>query len=91
MSNAIRDSFIGGLQPDPELSVWEWSDKYRILTSKASKESGPWRTSRLPYAYTPMEALSVGDPCTSVVIMKGSQLGFTEIGNCWLGRAPLAA
>lgn len=83
--SAVVTSFVEGLQPDPELRVWEWADQHMVLTSKASKEAGPWRTSRIPYAYVPMEALSATDPCKSVVIMKGSQLGFTEVGNCWLG------
>ncbi len=83
--NVIRLALIDGIAPDPDLTVWEWSDLYRVLTSKASKEAGPWRTSRLPYAYEPMNALSISSRCTKVVVMKGAQLGFTEIGNCWLG------
>lgn len=78
-------SFIEGLQPDPELTAWEWADKYRVLSSKDTKEAGPWRTSRIPYAYGPMEALSASDPCKKVVVMKASQLGFTQIGVSWLG------
>lgn len=79
------ESYLSGLKADPELSVSEWSDQFRFLSSKSSSEPGPWRTSRLPYAYTVMDALSVADPCREVIVMKGAQLGFTEIGNCWLG------
>jgi len=38
-----------GLTPDPLLSVSEWSDRHRMLSSKASAEPGRWRTSRTPY------------------------------------------
>lgn len=85
MLSQTAEAFLAGLKPDPELTVSEWSDQFRFLSSKSSSEPGPWRTSRLPYAYTVMDALSVGDPAREVIVMKGAQLGFTEIGNCWLG------
>lgn len=85
MLSPTVQSFLDGLKTDPELSVWQWSDLYRVLTTESAAEAGPWRTSRLPYAYKVMEALSVTDPCREVIVMKGAQLGFTEIGNCWLG------
>ena len=31
-----------GLLPDPLLSVSEWSDRHRMLSSKASAEPGLW-------------------------------------------------
>lgn len=85
MPTPFLSGFLEGLAPDPDIKLWEWADTFRVLTSESSAEPGPWRTSRLPYAYAVMEALSIQDPCEKVVVMKGAQLGFSEIGNCWVG------
>lgn len=81
----FRESFWSGLRPDPILTVSQWADRYRILSSKGSAEPGPYRTDRVPYAREIMDSLSVTDPTDMVVVMKGAQLGFTEIGHNWLG------
>ena len=36
-------------RPRPITLVSAWADQYRILSSKASGEPGPWRTARTPY------------------------------------------
>lgn len=50
-----------------------------------SAEPGPWRTSRVPYAREIMDSLSSSDPCQNVVLIKGTQVAGTEIGNNWIG------
>ncbi len=85
MPTPFTFGFLEGLRPDPDLKLWEWADRYRVLTPESSAEPGPWRTSRLPYMYGVMEALSNSDHCQEVVVMKGAQLGFSEVGNCWMG------
>jgi phage terminase large subunit GpA-like protein len=45
----IERAWREGLTPDPLLTVSEWSDRHRMLSSKASAEPGRWRTSRTPY------------------------------------------
>ena len=47
--NAWEEGFLAGLKPEKSLTVSEWADTYRILSSKASSEPGKWRTSRVPY------------------------------------------
>jgi len=74
-----------GLTPDPLLSVSEWADQYRILSSKASAEPGRWRTRRTPYLKDIMDCLSPASPVERVVFMKAAQVGATESANCWLG------
>ena len=74
-----------GLTPDPLLSVSEWSDRHRMLSSKASAEPGRWRTSRTPYLKDIMDCLSPTSPVERVVFMKAAQLGATEMGNNWIG------
>jgi phage terminase large subunit GpA-like protein len=77
-------TFADAVAPDAELTVSEWADAKRVL-SEMSAEPGPWRTQRVPYAREIMDALSVGDPCQEVVLMKGTQVAGTEIGNNWIG------
>jgi phage terminase large subunit GpA-like protein len=74
-----------GLAPDPVLTVAEWADRHRVLSSVASAEPGRWSTSRTPYLKEVMEALSVSRRVERVVLMKGGQLGGTETGLNWMG------
>jgi phage terminase large subunit GpA-like protein len=67
------------------LTVSEWADKYRKLSSKASAEPGSWRTSRTPYLKTPMDCLSSDSPIQRVVMMFAAQTGKTELGSNFLG------
>lgn len=77
--------FADGLRPDPILTVSEWAEKYRLLSSKASAEPGRWRNARTPYLVEIMDSLSPSDPCQDIVFMAGAQLGKTEAINNWLG------
>ncbi len=54
----IERAWREGLMPDPLLTVSEWSDRHRMLSSKASAEPGRWRTSRTPYLKAIMDCLS---------------------------------
>jgi phage terminase large subunit GpA-like protein len=81
----IEQAWAEGLVPDPLLTVSEWSDRHRVLSTKASAEPGRWRTSRTPYLREIMDALSPMSPVERVVFMKGAQLGATEMGNNWIG------
>ena len=81
----IERSWREGLMPDPLLTVSEWADRHRMLSSKASAEPGRWRTSRTPYLKAIMDCLSPISPIERVVFMKGAQVGGTECGSCWIG------
>jgi phage terminase large subunit GpA-like protein len=74
-----------GLTPDPTLTVSEWSDRYRILSSRAASEAGRYRTARTPYLRAVMDALSPSHPARRIVFMKAAQVGATEAGNNWIG------
>ena len=84
MSNPFREAFIQGLRPEDPLTVSQWADKYRKLSSKASAEPGPWRTSRTPYLREPMDCLSNDSPVQRVVMMFSAQSGKTEAGSNFL-------
>jgi phage terminase large subunit GpA-like protein len=81
----LKSAFSMGLKPDPTLSVWEWADQNRILTTETSAEVGKWRTSRTPYLKEIMECLSINNAITEIVLMKGTQIGGTEVGLNWVG------
>jgi phage terminase large subunit GpA-like protein len=81
----IERAWREGLTPDPLLTVSEWADRHRVLSSKASSEPGRWRTSRTPYLREIMDCLSPTSPVERVVFMKAAQLGATEMGSNWIG------
>jgi phage terminase large subunit GpA-like protein len=72
-------------RPRKRLTVSQWADEHRMLTSKASSEPGPWRTSRVPFAREIMDCLSVTSPVRSVSLMKAGQIAGTEIALNWAG------
>ena len=88
----VRRAWMAGLAPDPSLTVSQWADRHRVLSSRAASEAGPYRTARTPYMKAVMDALSPRNPAQRVVFMKAAQVGATEAGNNWIGfcmhRAP---
>ena len=74
-----------GMRPDPDLTVSEWADKHRKLSSRASAEPGQYRTARTPYLRGIMDALSPRHPAQRISFMKAAQVGATEAGNNWIG------
>ena len=73
-----------GLRPEPPVTVSEWADTHRILSSKSSSEPMLWRTSRTPYLKEIMNCLSTTEQWQRVVFLKASQVGGTEAGLNWL-------
>jgi phage terminase large subunit GpA-like protein len=69
------------LKPPPDLTISDWADANRRLSSEASAEPGQWRTSRAEYQRGIMDAISDGT-VESVVVMSSSQVGKSEaLGN----------
>jgi phage terminase large subunit GpA-like protein len=75
---------LEGLRPDSVLSVSEFAEAERVLSSTASAEHGPWRNRRTPYLVAIMDSLSVDSPTQFVTFMAGAQVGKTECGNNWI-------
>ena len=84
-ADEILRAWKAGLAPDPTLTVSEWSDRHRILSSRSASEAGPYRTARTPFMREIMDALSPSHPARRVVFMKSAQVGATEAGNNWIG------
>ena len=72
------------LAPPPLLTVSEWADANRILSTESSAEPGKWRTDRAPYQREIMDAVTQ-DEVEKVVIMSSSQGGKSEMINCIIG------
>ena len=85
-SGEIRRALARGIKPTKRLSVPDWADKYRILTTAESVYPGPWRTDLVPYLREPMLELSLHRPATRVVLMYASQTSKTECGLNWIGQ-----
>lgn len=66
------------IKPPPKLTVSEWADQFRVLSTEASSEAGKFETARAIYQKEIMDAIS--DPSIEeVVFMSGSQIGKTEV------------
>ena len=83
------ESYLKALKPIPNYTVSEWADANRMLTTKSSAEAGRWSTARTPYLKEIMDMMSPnaktanGKPATSIVFIKGAQVGGSEcLINC---------
>lgn len=83
--SVLKHAWQRGLAPDPILTVDDWANRHRVLSSVASSEPGRWQTSRTPYLAEVMESLSSTSRCERVVLMAGGQVGKTECGLNWVG------
>ena len=66
------------LLPPPQMTVSEWSDKYRVMGTGESRWVGPWQTDRFPYMRTILD--SANEPgIHTVAICASAQVGKTEL------------
>jgi phage terminase large subunit GpA-like protein len=82
---AIAAALARALAPRKPLTVSQWSDLHRRLSSKGSAEPGRWRTERNPPLREPMDCLSARSPVKDVVLMFPIQFGKTEVAVNALG------
>ena len=66
------------VEPPKQLTVSQWADSYRQLSSEASAEPGKWDTSRAPYQRKIMDSVS-DSQVDEIVVMTSAQIGKTEI------------
>jgi len=71
------------MRPPTDQTVWQWSADNRVLPSESSTEPGRYDIHRFPFLIEIMERLSPRDPAQEIFVMKGSQLGFSEIIINW--------
>lgn len=84
---AILDAFARGLEPDPDLFVDEWADRFMVVPKDTgASEPGQYRTSRTPHARMPMRCLSARHACKRVVVKGASQMLKTQVALNFLGE-----
>jgi len=76
--NEIASRVCQKAAPPPSLTISQWADIERRLSSEASSEPGAWRTSRTPYLREIMDSVCNRDIHT-VVVMSSAQVGKTEV------------
>ncbi len=81
INSELLEYFKKGFEPDPVMTVSEWADSFRVLPSESSSEPGQYRTDRMPYLEEIAYELSPQSSTDEVTVIKGTQLGFTELGN----------
>ena len=68
---------VSGFTPPENLTVTEWAEHYRRLSSESSAEPGLWRTARTPYLRDVMNAFT--DPkVRHITMVAASQVGKSE-------------
>lgn len=79
----IYAAIARALAPRKPLSVSEWADTHRRLSSKGSALAGRWVTSHNPPLAEPMDCMSTRSPVHEVVLKYPIQIGKTEVAiNC---------
>lgn len=73
------------IAPRKPMTVSEWADTYRWLSSKASPKPGLWRTDNNPPLREPMDCMSARSPVQDVVLMFPIQFGKSEFETNTLG------
>lgn len=70
--------------PPPKLTVSQWADEYRKLSSESSAGPGDWETDDFAYQRGIMDAIT--DPSVfEIWVEKSAQIGWTEILNNTIG------
>lgn len=82
----LKNEIMALLKPPRKLSVSEWADRYRVLSSVNSAEPGSWNTARAEYQREIMNAFS-DSRCEKIVIKSAAQVGKSEILNNCIGYA----
>jgi len=81
----LDEALAHGLEPDPLESLADWSDQHIDLPIGLTAEGGRYRTDRTPYLREILDHLGPSSAVEEVVVVKGSQLGFTQAGINWIG------
>lgn len=82
--NIAISKALTGMKPPDDLTVTEWAEAKRRLSTESSAETGPWRVDRTPYLRDPLNAFT--DPKVQrIVLVSSSQIGKSEFENNIIG------
>lgn len=65
------------LEPPPDLTLSQWADKFRRLSSESGSKGGRWDTSKAPWQREIMDAIT-DVSVEKVVVMSAAQMGKTD-------------
>lgn len=82
--NRMLAKLLPGMMPPDDLTVTEWAEQRRRLSSEASAEPGPWRTERTPYLREVMNTFT-DVKVQHTVMVAASQVGKSEVLNNCIG------
>ena len=77
LAAGYQQKALEALKPPEDISVSEWAEQYRVLDSKSSALSGPWRNDKTPYLAGIMDALQSYET-EEIIFVKPTQVGGTE-------------
>jgi phage terminase large subunit GpA-like protein len=83
----IYGALARGLARRKSISVSDWADRHRRLSSKGSAEAGPWSTDRNPPTREPMNCFSSRSSTREVALMWPIQFAKTEVALNVIGYA----
>lgn len=78
-SSDVITYLLRGLYPEKTMNVSDWADTYRMLPAATSAEPGKYSSSRTPYWIEVMNNFSPDNPTKRTVVVKSTQVGFTEM------------
>ena len=81
----MRGEIMRMFAPPPEMTVSEWAEKNRFLSSETSAATGRWKNSKAPYQTAIMDAFTQRG-VEEIVIKSGAQCGKSEILMNMMGR-----
>lgn len=81
---AVVTRALANFKAPENLTVSQWADRYRKLSSENSAEAGSWKTSRTPYLKEIMDTFT-DDSIDRLVVVASSQVGKTEAELNMLG------
>ena len=84
-ADSIEDVLRRSLRPDPVLTVSEWANRYRMLSTKLAAEAGPYRPSRAPFLRGVMDALSPTHSARHVVFINPPGSGRRKLARTGSG------
>lgn len=72
------------LEPPPDLTLSQWADRYRRLSSESGSKGGKWNTEKAPWQREIMDAIT-DISVEKVVVMSAAQMGKTD-ARMWIGN-----
>lgn len=73
----LFEKIFSTLKPPPDMTISQWADEFRRLSSESSAEPGRWKTTKAPYQREIMDAIS-DLKVQKVVVMSAAQIGKTD-------------